>query len=303
MSKASANPIRSMTGFARARRMTPRGELILSLRGVNHRGLDMHFYLGADLEPFEGALRKAISAAVIRGHVDIRAQITPVRDAGAAAWNKPLMEAWLAAFRQAAKEYGLSGEPDLNTAFRIPGMLSSAATDEPGPETEATLLEMADEALREFNAHRDQEGASTAEVLRGHAAKIREAAAEMESIRGAIVPALHARIQERLRELLQGASLDPARLAQEAALLADRSDIGEEVTRLKIHTARLSELLDAGGEVGKKLDFLLQEMQRESNTILSKSNAAGEGGRRLTELGLAVKSEIEKIREQALNLE
>src|SRR5262249_37595207 len=104
-------------------------------------------------------------------------------------------------------------------------------------------------------------------------------------------------------ELLRGANIDPQRLAQEAAMLADRGDIGEELARLKIHSAQLRALLDHGGEVGKKLDFLLQEMNRETNTILSKTNGAGEPALRITELALSAKSAIEKIREQSLNLE
>jgi len=128
-------------------------------------------------------------------------------------------------------------------------------------------------------------------------------AEEMERIREGATAAFENRLAERLKDLLKGAQIDPQRLAQEAAILADRSDIGEELARLKIHSAQLAALLDAGGEVGKKLDFLLQEMNRETNTILSKSNGAGDAGLKITELGLAAKSAIEKIREQSLNLE
>jgi uncharacterized protein (TIGR00255 family) len=125
----------------------------------------------------------------------------------------------------------------------------------------------------------------------------------MEQIRETIVPALQARLHDRLTELLKSATIEPQRLAQEAAILADRSDVGEEIAWLKIHAGQLESLLEDGGEVGKKLDFLLQEMHREANTVLSKSNGAGEPGRRITELALALKSDIEKIREQSLNLE
>ncbi|MBK5291631.1 MAG: DUF1732 domain-containing protein, partial [Acidobacteriia bacterium] len=138
--------------------------------------------------------------------------------------------------------------------------------------------------------------------LRAHAQSILAASAGIESIRSAIGPALQQRLHDKLTDLL-GASMDPARLAQEVALLADRSDIGEEIMRLKIHTVRMLDMLKAGGELGKKLEFILQEMHREVNTILSKCNGTGEAGRGLAELGLAVKSEIEKVREQSLNLE
>jgi uncharacterized protein (TIGR00255 family) len=125
----------------------------------------------------------------------------------------------------------------------------------------------------------------------------------MEELRTGAVPAFQARLATRLAELLGGSSLDPQRLAQEAALLADRSDISEELTRLKVHVAQLEDLIKLGGEVGKKMDFLLQEMSREANTILSKSTGIGEMGMGITDLALAAKADIEKIREQSLNLE
>jgi uncharacterized protein (TIGR00255 family) len=125
----------------------------------------------------------------------------------------------------------------------------------------------------------------------------------MEQIREGAIPAFHKRLVEKLQELLGSLGLDPQRLAQEAALLADRGDIGEEISRLQIHSRQLDEILNSGGEVGKRLDFLLQELNRETNTILSKTGGIGDLGLRITELALAAKASIEKIREQALNLE
>ena len=153
--------------------------------------------------------------------------------------------------------------------------------------------------------HRERHSSATIEYrfLREQNRSIREQAQEMEQIRSKAVPAFQERLLEKLRELLGNSVVDPQRLAQEAAILADRSDIGEEIERLKIHSKQLDDTLDAGGEVGKKLDFLLQEMNRESNTILSKTNGIGPLGLRITELALAAKACIDKIREQALNLE
>ncbi len=125
----------------------------------------------------------------------------------------------------------------------------------------------------------------------------------MEEIRSGAVPAFQKRLRERLSELLHGANADPQRLAQEAAILADRSDIAEELVRLRTHAGHLEDMLAKGGEVGKRLDFLLQEMNRESNTILSKTGGLGDLGLTITDLALAAKSEIDKIREQSLNLE
>ncbi len=128
-------------------------------------------------------------------------------------------------------------------------------------------------------------------------------AAQMEKIRSSATRAFQKRLNERLRELLRGAGIEPQRLAQEAAMLAERSDISEELVRLKTHAAQLEKLLDADGEVGKRLDFLLQEMNREANTILSKTGGLGRLGLTITDLALAAKAEIDKIREQSLNLE
>jgi uncharacterized protein (TIGR00255 family) len=129
------------------------------------------------------------------------------------------------------------------------------------------------------------------------------AAREMEQLRQGTQESYQTRLTDRLREIAKGIAIDPQRLAQEAAILADRSDIGEELARLKIHSGQLDQILQTGGEVGKKLDFLLQEMNRETNTILSKTNGAGEAALRITELGLRAKAAIEKVREQSLNLE
>lgn len=296
-------PIRSMTGFARATRTLAEGKLTVSLRAVNHRSLDLHFHLPAVLEPFEPAMRKRFTGKVIRGHIDVRASFAEAAGAAVVRYNRPLLEAYVAAYRQAATEFGIGGEPDLNAALRIPGMLADDTLADLGAEFEAQVIAAFDEALDILNAERSREGAETGIVLRGHAERIRAAVSEIESLRAGILPALHARMTERLGELLQGFNLDPARITQEAAVLADRSDIAEEVSRMKIHHGRLLAMLDAGGELGKKLDFLLQEMNRETTTILSKGNAAGQTGRSLTDLGLRVKSEIEKLREQSLNLE
>ena len=124
-----------------------------------------------------------------------------------------------------------------------------------------------------------------------------------EEIRAGAVPAFQRRLRDKLSDLLHGVGIDPQRLAQEAAILADRSDIAEELVRLRTHAAHLQEMLTGAGEVGKRLDFLLQEMNRESNTVLSKTGGLGEMGLTITELALAAKSEIDKIREQSLNLE
>jgi uncharacterized protein (TIGR00255 family) len=292
-----------MTGFARVKTETAAGPLTVSLRSVNHRGLDLHFHLPTDLDPLEGAIRKALQAGVTRGHVDVRVSWKRAADAAPAQWNRPMLASWLRAFEEASREFGVESKPDLNSALRMPGMWSEENSSEYPPGFEDAVMGAVTEAVEILNQVREREGADLVAVLHGHAGRIREAATEIEASRADVVAAVKVRLEERVGELLASAAIDPARIAQEAALLADRSEVAEEIARLKIHSVQLDKLLDAGGDIGKKLEFLLQEMHRETNTILSKSNGGGEAGRRVCDLALGVKSEIEKIREQSLNLE
>jgi len=300
-------PIRSMTGFARVSRPTPFGELTLSLKAVNHRGLDLHFHMTGEFDPVEPALRALIRSRISRGHIQVQASLKKHGGpAGAASLNEPLFRAWLAALRFAAGEAGLEARPDLNAALSIPGMLdtrggASAGSDDAALEAE--VLSVAREALDELDQFRLREGMATEAEIRARTASIRDIVARMEAIRLRALPAFHSRLRERLSELLDSVSIDPARLAQEAAMLAERSDISEELVRLSTHAIQVENLISATGETGKKLDFLLQEMNRETNTILSKTGGLGEQGLTLTDLGLASKAEIDRIREQSLNIE
>jgi uncharacterized protein (TIGR00255 family) len=295
--------LRSMTGFARVRQTGSAGEVVITIKSVNHRALDVHTHVPASLELFEAPLRSAVKQFVLRGHVDVRIVFHPARTDIGTALNRPLFAAYLAAIAEARRDFGIESEPDFSAAIRIPGMLSAPDEEDSPGEMETVLMATLEKALQGLNQFREREGAEIAALIRTFAESIQQAAQELASLRAGVLPALRARLTDRLNELLRGAGCDPQRLAQEAALLAERSDIAEEVDRLKVHAAELIKLISKGGEVGKKIDFLLQEMNRETNTVLSKTNGAGELGLRITELGLAAKSQIEKIREQALNLE
>jgi uncharacterized protein (TIGR00255 family) len=294
--------IRSMTGFARAQKFSEEGEAVITVKSVNHRGLDIRFHMPDDLDVFESALREVLRRYAVRGSFQVRVAYQSTRP-GSRALNSGLLNSYLATFRQAADELGLPGSPDLNAALSLPGMFHEEAGDELDEGAEKLLVSAMEEAMQALNAFREREGGELAAELLARAAQLREAAGRMEELRARAVPAFQARLTARLAELLGGSSLEPQRLAQEAALLADRSDISEELTRLKVHVAQLEDLMKLGGEIGKKMDFLLQEMSREANTILSKSTGIGEVGMGITDLALAAKADIEKIREQSLNLE
>jgi uncharacterized protein (TIGR00255 family) len=289
-----------MTGFARVRKPLPSGELIFSLKSVNHRALDLHFHMPSELDEFEPALRAILKERVNRGHVQIQVQIS-MGGGASTGFNRELLRNWLSAFRMANEEFGLNSVPDLNTVFRLPGILQGESA--PDINIEPYILEAANEAVELLNAFRDHEGAAIAAEVSERRRTIADLAGKMEKLRSKATPVFQKRLNERLSDLLNGASIDPQRLAHEAAILADRSDISEELVRLKTHAGQLETLLRGDGEKGKKLDFLLQEMNREANTILSKTGGLGDLGLTITDLALAAKAEIDKIREQALNLE
>ena len=301
-------PIRSMTGFARVSRSLPSGELTLTIKTVNHRGLDLHFHMPMDFDAVEPALRAAIRKRVVRGHAQVMVSFKRAASApgdSAFAINDAMLQGWFSAFRAAAAQFGLQDQqPDLNEALRLPGMVETrAASSEPDAALEAETLAAAAEALEELDRFRLREGKAIDTELRARIASIQDLVKRMEEIRSRALPYFQKRLQDRLGEMLGAAHIDPARLAQEAAILAERSDISEELVRLKTHADQTGALISAEGETGKKLDFLLQEMNREANTILSKTGGLGDQGLVLTDLGLAAKAEIDRIREQSLNIE
>jgi uncharacterized protein (TIGR00255 family) len=295
-----------MTGFARSRKTLDSGEIVVSVKSLNHRGLDVQVHAPSAADEFENAIRAMVKGRLVRGHVEVRISLPSNGSSGISslALNRGLLHQYLKAYHEAAEAHGIHAEPDLNAAFRHPGMLAESA-HETGPNgtIQKDVLDALSDALDGLNEFRGREGAEIAAEMRAHNARVTALACEMEQIRGTAQAAFHARLSEKLKELLKGVQIDPQRLAQEAAILADRSDIGEELARLKIHASQFAGMLDTGGEVGKKLDFLLQEMNRETNTILSKTSGAGEAGLKITELALSAKAAIEKVREQSLNLE
>lgn len=293
-----------MTGYAQVRKSIREGEIVISVKTVNHRGLDMHFHLPPEMDAFESAMRKAVKGRVARGHLQLN--VTWNRANGLAtdsSLNRPLLEAYLAAFQRAQRDFSLTSTPDLNVAFRVPGMFRTESVPELTEEFESSLVGGLEEALDALNQFREREGREVAAEILARCGKIRQGVGRIEEIRSGAIQGFQRRLNERLAELLRGSNVEPHRLAQEAALLADRSDISEELIRLRTHASELEQLIQTGGEIGKKLDFLLQEMNREANTILSKTGGLGDLGLTITELALAAKSEIDKIREQSLNLE
>jgi uncharacterized protein (TIGR00255 family) len=277
-----------------------RAAFALSLKSVNHRFLDLHFRLPPGSDSIEMQLRRLLKDRIGRGHVEVTLSLE--RSGGEVlALNRPLVSAYLTAFRKAASEFGVGCEPDLNSILRIPGALDSSGAAIDGA-LEAAVLSNVGEALDRLNQMREQEGRSIERELRERMAHLLQAVNVVQQHRKAMLQGYLERLQSRLQELL-GSSPDRDRVLQEAAILVDRSDIQEEIVRLENHVQHFLGLLDEHGEVGKKLDFLLQEMNREANTMLSKTSGLAGEALKVTESGLSIKAEIEKSREQVQNLE
>ena len=293
--------VRSMTGFAQVTgQVDSKLNFTLSLKSVNHRFLDLHFRLPSNSDALEMKLRGKLKEHMARGHLELTLSLQPAVG-GNFALNRELVGSYIQAFRAAAKEFGIRADPDLNAILRIPGALDSATLPNDS-DLDTAVLSKADEALQRLNEMREAEGQGTGRELRNLMKHIEEACKQIEKHRQATLKTYAEKLNSRLQELI-GSQIEPERVLQEAALLVDRSDIQEELVRLDNHVKHFLGLLHQGGEVGKKLDFLLQEMNREANTLLSKTSGLAGEALKITEFGLSMKSDIEKAREQVQNLE
>ncbi len=299
-------PIYSMTGYASIRvEISQTSSCTLTLKSVNHRFLDLSLRLPPNCDALEAVLRKSLKEHLRRGHVELTLLLDRQSRAGIA-FNDELLAAYVSAFRAAAATNGLVSEPDLNDILRIPGMMSGqqVPSREDGAAMESAVVAALPGLFARFNASRGLEGAALASELRASMARLDVLAERVSVSREGARSAAFERLRERIAELTQGTGVSEERLLVEAAMLAERSDIEEEIVRLRTHAARFAALLDEGGELGKRLDFLLQELNREANTLLSKTGgAASQNGLGITELGLEMKLEIERAREQVQNLE
>jgi len=294
-------PLRSMTGYAQVRGQAhPRLAFALSLKSVNHRFLDLHFRLPSDSDALEMKLRRLLKEKLVRGHIEVTLTLDYASSNGVTL-NRQLISGYVQAFRAAAQEFGLAGEPDLNVALRMPGAMDSGS-ERFNEQLEDAVMACVEEVLTRLNQMREEEGRGIERELRERMKHLREASDGIEVHRSAVLRTYAERLQSRMREMF-GAQIDKDRVLQEAAVLVDRSDIQEELVRLNTHIEHFVALLAQSGEVGKKMDFLLQEMNREANTLLSKTSGLAGEALKITEAGLLMKSEIEKAREQVQNLE
>ncbi len=289
-----------MTGFGRGTASGENFEISVEIKTVNNRFLDVVLKLGSDLQRLESSLKRSISSRLSRGRIDVNIQYDHTSDV-TYELNRPLISGYLAALEEMRSEYKLTGEPDINVIARLPNVLSMKR-EEPSDEFMNSVEAALSLALDDLEKMRSQEGTMLKTELSERLANIESRTSLIEAESADVREEFSERLTRRLTDLLAKSEsqieIDQGRLAQEVAYLADRSDISEEITRLRAHIEHFRSIMDEEKEVGKRLDFLTQELNREANTITSKTN-----NMTVKEHALHVKSEIEKIREQVQNVE
>lgn len=289
-----------MTGYGRGNFAGENFQASVELKTVNNRFLDVNLRLPGELQPLEAPIKRLISARLSRGRVDVNFSLERTSEI-AYELNRPLIAGFLAALNQMQREFNLAGEPDLNMIARLPGVLQTAK-EEINETTKNGIERALKLALDDLETMREAEGAALKTELNSRLDEIENQTSKIEPNVSLIADNYRARLSKKLNDLLAKSEsqieLDGARLAQEVAYLAERSDISEEIARLKSHVGQFREICESDADVGKRLDFLTQELNREANTILSKSTDLV-----IKEAALAIKAEIEKLREQVQNVE
>ena len=292
--------MKSMTGFGRGAVTEANFNVSVELKTVNNRYLDLNLRLPHELQTLEAPIKKLISNRLSRGRIEVYLNYERATEIQYEL-NRPLISGYLSALKELQDEFQLNGEPDLNSIARLPNVLQTKK-DDLTPEFIWGVEQAFETALNELESMRETEGDSLNTELNFRLSEIENRLPVIKAETANVAEEYQQRLTKRITELLSktGAQieLDQTRLVQEVAYLADRSDISEEITRLKSHIEQFRAIMDEEKEVGKRLDFLTQELNREANTILSKSNNLI-----IKENGLAIKSEIEKMREQVQNIE
>jgi len=297
--------IRSMTGYCRAEAGEGGLSLSVGIRSINHRFLDTQVRLPAALEFLEPLVRRLVRERVARGHVEVTIAL---EQAGSLELqlDRSLLAAYVAAYQTLRKEFGSSAEPDLVALLRVPGMVGArngAMSPDESVRIQQVLERAAQQALKGLNDMRSVEGEALERDLRARLAQLQALGAAISKLSQAALASYRQQLENRVRELLGNVEVDASRLAQEVAYLASRSDVTEELTRFQSHLEQTRGLLEDSSPIGKKLDFLLQEMNREANTLLSKTTDVPEVGLEIARRAIEMKTEIEKLREQAQNIE
>lgn len=292
--------MRSMTGFGRGSVTETGFQVSIELKTVNNRFLDVNLRLPGELQQLEAAIKRIIANRLSRGRVDVFLQYDRTEDV-AYELNRPLINAYLNAMKEMSSEFSLSGEPDINVIARLPNVLVQKKEEVTDEFTEAVENALSS-ALDDLETMRESEGAMLADELSKRLSAIESRIPPIESAAETVADEYRQKLTKRVSEMLAKIDtrfeLDQSRMAQEVAYISEKADISEELTRLRTHIEHFRGIMNEDKEVGKRLDFLTQELNREANTIASKT-----GNMTIKENALEIKGEIEKIREQVQNIE
>ena len=288
-----------MTGYGRAVETVNGREFTVELRSVNNRYLDCSVRLPRLLSFGEDTVKQAVKQSVSRGKVDV---FISVRSEGgeevSVSLNASVLEGYLAAMRRMVSDYGVADDISVSTVSRLPEVFNVEKPELDEEQLLADLMQVVSKALAGYDAMRCTEGQALDRDLRSRGNTILELVAQVEQGNAQTVVDYRARLEAKLKEVLENTAIDESRILTEAAVFADKVAVDEETVRLRSHLEQMNAMLTAGGAVGRKLDFLLQEMNREANTIGSKCTDV-----RLARIVVDIKAELEKIREQTQNIE
>ena len=291
--------IKSMTGYGRAVETVNGREFTVELRSVNNRYLDCTVKLPRSLSFAEEAVKQAVKASVSRGKVDVFITVKSENtDDTKISLNTAVVEGYLTAMRQMVDAYGIKDDISVSTLSRMNDVFTVEKPEVDEQQLKADLMGVLDKALAGYDAMRCTEGAALDKDLRSRGETILELVVQVEAGNSQTVIDYRTRLYNKLKEVLTNTNIDEGRILTEAAIFADKVAVDEETVRLRSHLQQMNTMLTAGGAVGRKLDFLLQEMNREANTIGSKCTDV-----RLARIVVDIKAELEKIREQTQNIE
>ena len=291
--------VKSMTGYGRAVETVNGREFTVELCSVNNRYLDCTVKLPRSLSFAEDAVKQAVKATISRGKVDV---FISVRSEGAedmtVSLNQAMVAGYLSAMKQMVEQYGIRDDISVSVLSRMPEVFTVDRAEVDETQLQADLMCVAAKALQNYDAMRTAEGKALENDLRSRGDTIRVLVAQVESGSGQTVMDYRTRLENKLKEVLANTAIDESRILTEAAIFADKVAVDEETVRLRSHLEQMDNMLTTGGPIGRKLDFLLQEMNREANTIGSKCSDV-----RLARVVVDMKAELEKIREQTQNIE
>ena len=291
--------IKSMTGYGRALETVNGREFTVEVRSVNNRYLDCNVKLPRMISFAEDAVKQAVKQAVSRGKVDVYISVkSESGDETKVTLNAALLGQYLAAMRSMVEDFGVKDDISVSAVSRLPEVFTVEKPEIDEEQLLADLLQVVSKALEAYNSMRATEGAALDADLRSRGETILALVSQVEAGNGKTVEDYRTRLENKLREVLANTAIDESRILTEAAIFADKVAVDEETVRLRSHLKQMNDMLTAGGAMGRKLDFLLQEMNREANTIGSKCTDVA-----LARIVVDIKAELEKIREQTQNIE